>query len=44
MRYGSKRSCSHTSSRVEAEFHFRQRELARLDSDRDGVPCERPCR
>ena len=41
---GSKRYCTQMSSCAEAQFHFRQCGLARLDGDRDGVPCERLCR
>jgi endonuclease YncB( thermonuclease family) len=44
MSCGSKRYCSQMTSCAEAQFHFRQCGLARLDGDRDGVPCEQLCR
>jgi hypothetical protein len=42
-RCGEKRYCTQMTSCAEAMFHFRQCGLARLDGDRDGVPCEALC-
>jgi hypothetical protein len=44
MSCGSKRYCTQMTSCAEAQFHFRQCGLVRLDGDRDGVPCEQLCR
>jgi endonuclease YncB( thermonuclease family) len=44
MSCGSKRYCTQMTSCAEAQFHFRQCGLSRLDGDGDGVPCERLCR
>jgi endonuclease YncB( thermonuclease family) len=44
MSCGSKRYCTQMTSCAEAQFHFRQCGLARLDGDRDGIPCEQLCR
>jgi endonuclease YncB( thermonuclease family) len=41
---GAKRYCTQMTSCTEAQFHFRQCGLSRLDGDHDGVPCERLCR
>ena len=41
---GTKRTCGEMASCAEARFHVEQCGLARLDGDRDGVPCERLCR
>jgi endonuclease YncB( thermonuclease family) len=41
---GAKRYCTQMTSCAEAQFHFRQCGLTRLDGDGDGVPCERLCR
>ena len=40
---GAKRTCGEMASCAEARFHFEQCGLARLDGDRDGVPCESLC-
>lgn len=42
-RCGEKTYCTQMVSCEEATFHFRQCGLARLDRDRDGVPCETLC-
>lgn len=42
-RCGEKTYCTQMNSCAEAMFHFQQCGLARLDGDRDGVPCERLC-
>jgi len=42
-RCGEKTYCTQMTSCAEAMFHFQQCGLARLDGDRDGVPCERLC-
>lgn len=42
-RCGEKTYCTQMTSCEEAMFHFRNCGLARLDGDRDGVPCERLC-
>ncbi len=41
---GAKRYCSEMAHCDEARFHVKQCGLARLDRDRDGVPCEALCR
>lgn len=41
---GSKRTCKDMTSCAEAKFHLNTCGLSRLDSDRDGVPCEALCR
>ena len=41
---GTKRTCGEMASCAEARFHVEQCGLARLDEDRDGVPCEQLCR
>lgn len=41
---GTKRYCTQMTNCAEAQFHFRQCGLSRLDGDHDGVPCERLCR
>lgn len=42
-RCGEKTHCTRMTSCAEAMFHFRTCGLARLDRDRDGVPCETLC-
>lgn len=39
---GSKPTCGQMTSCAEARYHY-QCGVARLDGDRDGVPCERLC-
>ena len=41
---GTKRYCGEMSSCAEAKFYLSQCGLARLDADRDGLPCESLCR
>jgi hypothetical protein len=41
---GAKRTCGQMDSCEEAQFHFSQCGLSRLDGDNDGVPCEKICR
>ncbi|WP_218915870.1 excalibur calcium-binding domain-containing protein [Sphingomonas jaspsi] len=40
---GAKRYCTQMNSCEEAQFHFRQCGLSRLDGDSDGIPCEDLC-
>ncbi len=40
---GTRTYCTEMRSCAEAQFHFRQCGLRRLDGDRDGIPCERLC-
>lgn len=40
---GSKRYCTQMNSCAEANFHYRQCGLSRLDGDSDGTPCEDLC-
>lgn len=40
---GTKRLCGQMNSCAEARFHLTQCGLRRLDSDRDGIPCESLC-
>jgi hypothetical protein len=42
-RCGEKTYCTQMTSCAEAMFHFQVCGLARLDGDRDGMPCERLC-
>jgi hypothetical protein len=41
---GTKRYCREMTSCKEAQFYLLQCGLARLDGDKDGVPCEKICR
>jgi endonuclease YncB( thermonuclease family) len=41
---GAKQYCREMTSCAEAQFYLSQCGLARLDGDRDGVPCETLCR
>lgn len=41
---GSKQRCSQMSSCAEAQFYLQQCGLAKLDGNRDGVPCVSLCR
>ncbi len=41
---GSKKFCTQMNSCSEAQFHYLQCGLSRLDGDKDGVPCESLCR
>jgi hypothetical protein len=41
---GSARTCGQMSSCEEATFYLRQCGLARLDGNKDGVPCESLCK
>jgi hypothetical protein len=41
---GTKKTCAEMASCAEAKFYLEHCGLARLDGDKDGIPCESRCR
>jgi hypothetical protein len=41
---GAKKTCAEMASCAEAKFYLEHCGLARLDGDKDGIPCESHCR